>query len=327
MQRVHLGAQGPAVSALGLGCMAMSGAYGAVPSEESTAALVRAVELGVTLFDTGDFYGAGSNEELLGEVLAPWREEIVLATKTGVRRTALGMVPDGTPDHLRNACDASLSRLRTDRVDVYYLARLDPDVPVEDSVGAMAELVAAGKVVHIGLSEVSAATIRRAHAVHPLAAVQSEYSLWERQVENTILPTLRELGITLVAYSPLSRGLLTGTVTANTSYGPGDFRTSTPRYNGEALQANLSIVQAVNDVADSHGASAAQVALAWVLSRGEGVVPLAGSSRPSHVENSAAALDLVLTEADLARIDEVVPAEGAHGARYPETAMRLIDAS
>ena len=203
--------------------------------------------------------------------LAPRREEIVLATKTGVRRAAHGMVPDGTPDYLRRACDSSLSRLRTDRLDVYYLARLDPDVPVEDSVGAMSELVAAGKVRHIGLSEVSAATIRRAHAVHPLAAVQSEYSLWERHVEN-------------------------------------------------------AVQQAVAGIADSHGASAAQVALAWVLSRGDGVVPLAGSSRPAHVENSAAAVDLVLTEADLARIDEVVPAEGAHGARYPEPAMRLIDA-
>jgi aryl-alcohol dehydrogenase-like predicted oxidoreductase len=326
MRQVRLGAKGPAVSALGLGCMAMSGAYGAVPSEESTAALMRAVELGLTLFDTGDFYGAGSNEELLGEVLAPRREEIVLATKTGVRRAARGMVPDGTPDYLRRACDSSLSRLRTDRLDVYYLARLDPDVPVEDSVGAMSELVAAGKVRHIGLSEVSAATIRRAHAVHPLAAVQSEYSLWERHVENAVLPTLRELGIALVAYSPLGRGLLTGTATAQTPYGPGDFRGSTPRYNGEALQANLPIVQAVAGIADSHGGSAAQVALAWVLSRGDGVVPLAGSSRPAHVENSAAAVDLVLTEADLARIDEVVPAEGARGARYPEPAMRLIDA-
>lgn len=326
MRQVRLGAEGPAVSALGLGCMAMSGAYGVVPSHESTAALVRAVEVGVTLFDSGDFYGTGSNEELLGGALAPWREEIVLATKTGVRGTAGGMVPDGTPDHLRTACDASLSRLRTDRIDVYYLARLDPDVPVEDSVGAMAELVAAGKVRHIGLSEVSATTIRRAHAVHPLTAVQSEYSLWERHVDSAVLPTLRELGIALVAYSPLGRGLLTGTVTAQTTYGPGDFRGSTPRYNGEALKANLSIVQAIIDIAASHGASAAQVALAWVLSRGEDVVPLAGSSRPAHVENSAAATDLTLTEADLERIDEVVPAEGAHGARYPEPAMRLIDA-
>ena len=250
----------------------------------------------------------------------------MLATKTGVRRTARGMIPDGTPGYLRKACDASLSRLRTDRIDLYYLARLDLDVPVEDNVGAMAELVTAGKIRHIGLSEVSGVTIRRAHAVHPLAAVQSEYSLWERHVDNTVLPTLRELGIALVAYSPLGRGLLTGTVTAQTAYAPGDFRGSTPRYNGAALEANLAIVQAITDIADSQSASTAQVALAWVLSRGGDVAPLVGSSRPAHVENSAAAIDLTLTEADLAQIDEVVPANGAHGARYPEPALRLIDA-
>jgi aryl-alcohol dehydrogenase-like predicted oxidoreductase len=239
-----LGPNGPAVSRIGLGCMSMAGTYGPTDPHEAAATLLEALDSGVTMFDTGDFYGDGANEELLGQTLAPHRDRAVLATKTGVRRTAEGLVPAGSPGDLRRSCEASLRRLRTDHIDLYYLARIDPAVPVEESVGTLADLVTQGKVGHIGLSEVSAATLHRAQAIHPISGVQTEYSLWERHVENDILPTIRGLGATLIAYSPLGRGLLTGAVRTTTRYEPGDFRATAPRYNGADLKANLAIVDA-----------------------------------------------------------------------------------
>lgn len=325
MQTTTLGPDGPDVSRLGLGCMSMTGSYGPADPDEAAATLLEALDLGVTLFDTGDFYGDGANEELLGRTLAPHRDRIVLATKTGVRRTAEGLVPAGAPDDLRRACDASLRRLRADRIDVYYLARIDPAVPVEESVGALADLVTQGKVGHVGLSEVSAATLRRAHAVHPISAVQTEYSLWERHVEGDILPALRELGAVLVAYSPLGRGLLTGAVRPSTRYERGDFRATAPRYNGDDLTANLAIVDAITELATAKKATPAQIALAWLLSRGSDVVPIPGSSRRPHLHDNLAGLGVELTATDLDHIDAAVPTTGAQGARYSDHGISLID--
>ncbi|MFI1295017.1 aldo/keto reductase [Streptomyces noursei] len=320
-----LGTDGPAVSRLGLGCMSMTGSYGPADPHEAAATVLEALESGVTMFDTGDFYGDGANEELLGRTLAPHRDRVVLATKTGVRRTAEGLVPNGSPDCLRRGCEASLRRLRTDHIDVYYLARIDPAVPVEESVGALSELVAQGKVGHIGLSEVSAATLRRAHAVHPISAVQTEYSLWERHVENDILPALRSIGATLVAYSPLGRGLLTGAVLASTSYDSGDFRATAPRYTGDNLKANLAVVDTLTRLAAAKNATPAQIALAWLLTRGSDVIPIPGSSRRPHLRDNLAALDLQLTATDLGRIDAAVPTTGAQGARYGDHGIGMID--
>ncbi|MFI0901029.1 aldo/keto reductase [Streptomyces sp. NPDC020983] len=320
-----LGPDGPTFSRLGLGCMSMTGIYGATDPHEAAATVLEALDSGVTLFDTGDFYGDGANEELLGRTLAPHRNRAVLATKTGVRRTAEGLLPAGSPDELRRACEASLRRLRTDHIDLYYLARIDPAVPVEESVGALADLVAQGKVGHIGLSEVSAATLRRAHAIHPISAVQTEYSLWERHVENDILPTIRSLGATLIAYSPLGRGLLTGTVRATTRFEVGDFRATAPRYNGDALKGNLAIVDAITRLGAAKSAVPAQIALAWLLTRGNDVIPIPGSSRRPHLRDNLAAVDLHLTATDLADIDAAVPDTGAHGARYGDHGLALID--
>ncbi|MEU1662814.1 aldo/keto reductase [Streptomyces sparsogenes] len=319
------GPDGPAVSRLGLGCMSMTGSYGPADPQEAAATLLEALGSGVTLFDTGDFYGDGANEELLGRTLAPHRDRAVLATKTGVRRTAEGLAPAGSPSDLRRACEASLRRLRTDHIDLYYLARVDPAVPVEESVGTLADLVAQGKVGRVGLSEVSAATLRRAHAIHPISAVQTEYSLWERHVENDILPTIRDIGATLIAYSPLGRGLLTGAVRTTTRYEPGDFRATAPRYHGEDLEANLAIVDAITHLAAAKDATPAQVALAWLLTRGGDVIPIPGSSRRAHLRDNLAALDLRLTAADLDAIDAAVPDTGAQGARYGDHGIALID--
>ncbi|MGW4808461.1 aldo/keto reductase [Kitasatospora sp. NPDC004272] len=323
--RTTLGTDGPAVSRLGLGCMSMAGSYGRTDPDEAAATLLEALESGVTMFDTGDFYGDGANEELLGRTLAPHRDRVVLATKTGVRRTAEGLVPAGSPDDLRRACEASLRRLRTDHIDLYYLARIDPAVPVEESVGALADLVAQGKAGRIGLSEVSAATLARAHAVHPISAVQTEYSLWERHVEKDVLPAIRGIGATLVAYSPLGRGLLTGAVRATTRYEPGDFRATAPRYNGDDLTSNLAVVDAITRVAAAKGATPARIALAWLLTRGSDVVPIPGSSRRRHLRDNLAALDLQLSAADLGDIDAAVPRTGARGARYGDHGIALID--
>ncbi|RAG80522.1 aldo/keto reductase [Streptacidiphilus pinicola] len=320
-----LGPNSPAASRLGLGCMSMTGTYGPIDTQEAAATLLEALDSGVTMFDTGDFYGDGANEELLGQTLAPHRDRAVLATKTGVRRTAEGLVPAGSPDDLRRACEASLRRLRTDHIDLYYLARIDPAVPVEESVGALADLVAEGKVGHIGLSEVSATTLRRAHAIHPISAVQTEYSLWERHVENDILPTIRSLGATLIAYSPLGRGLLTGSVRAGTRYAPGDFRATAPRYHGDDLKANLAIIDAISRIAAAKSTSPAQIALAWLLNRGSDVIPIPGSSRRPHLRDNLAALDLHLTATDLRDIDAALPDTRAQGARYSDHGIALID--
>ncbi|MEV5572174.1 aldo/keto reductase [Spirillospora sp. NPDC052269] len=325
MHSTPLGTDGPAVSRLGLGCMSMTGIYGPADAQEAAATLLDALDSGVTMFDTGDFYGDGANEELLGATLGPHRDRVFLATKTGVRRAAGGLVPDGSPDSLRRACEASLRRLGTDRIDLYYLARVDPAVPVEESVGAMADLVAQGKVRHVGLSEVSAGTLRRAHAVHPISAVQTEYSLWERHVEDDVLPALRDLGAALVAYSPLGRGLLTGAVRPSTRYESGDFRATAPRYNGDDLKANLAIVEAITELATAKGVTPARIALAWLLTRGGDVIPIPGSSRRPHLRDNLAAVDLDLTEADLGAIDAAVPAAGAQGARYGDHGIRMID--
>lgn len=325
MHLTTLGPDGPAVSRLGLGCMSMTGSYGPSDLREAAATVLEALDSGVTMFDTGDFYGDGVNEELLGQTLAPHRDRAVLATKTGVRRTAEGLVPAGSPNDLRRACEASLRRLRTDHIDLYYLARIDPAVAVEESVGALAELVAEGKVGRIGLSEVSAATLRRAHAVHPISAVQTEYSLWERHVEHEILPTIRSLGTTLVAYSPLGRGLLTGAVRTTTRYEPGDFRATAPRYNGDDLKANLAIVDVISHLAATKSATPAQIALAWLLARGSDVIPIPGSSHRPHLRDNLAALDLHLAASDLGAIDAAVPATGAQGARYGDHGIALID--
>jgi aryl-alcohol dehydrogenase-like predicted oxidoreductase len=315
---VPLGSQGLRVSAQGLGCMGMSTAYGERDEQGSIDTLHRALELGVRFLDTAELYGDGANEELIGRVLAGRRDEVVLATKFGIiqdpslptdrsRRSY-----DGSPARVRASIEGSLRRLGTDHVDLYYQHRPDPDTPIEETVGAMAELVTEGKVRYLGLSEVDADLLRRAHAVHPITALQSEYSVWTRDVED-VLPTLRELGIGLVAYSPLGRGFLTGSYTRQ-DFGADDFRNRNPRFSDEAFEANQKIVDVVKDVAAAHGATPAQVALAWVQSRGQDVVSIPGTSKVSRLEENVAALDLVLTADELARLEPL----GAQvvGARY-----------
>ncbi|WP_165252013.1 aldo/keto reductase [Paludisphaera soli] len=326
MRRTDLGSSGLRVSAIGLGCWGMSGSYGPADEIESAATLHRALDLGVNLIDTADSYGDGHNESLIGRTLESRRPEFVLATKTGwVKRTApdgaevVGV--DGRPGRIRAACEASLRRLRTDIIDLYYLHRLDPDVPVEESIGAMAELAAAGKVRCLGLSEVSAATLRRAHAVHPITALQSEYSLWTREPEAEVLPTCRELGVAFVPFSPLGRGFLTGAVTGRDRIAEGDWRADNPRFAGENLAANLELLRPLEEIAQSHGATPAQIALAWVLSRGADVIPIPGMKRRTHLEENLAAEGVSLSPDDLARLDAAFPPGAAAGERYtPEVA-------
>ena len=316
MQTVSLGSQGLVTSRQGLGCMGMSEFYGPGDDAESTATIRRALDLGVTLLDTADIYGPHTNEELVGRAIAGRRDEVVLATKFGIVRDPADPSyrgQNGTPGYARQACEASLRRLGTGLIDLYYLHRVDPATPIEETVGGMAELVAAGKVRYLGLSEASAQTIRRAHAVHPITAVQTEYSLWARQVESGVLPALRELGIGLVPYSPLGRGIHTGTVRSAGGLAPGDFRRSQPRFAAENLEHNLEILAAVERVAARHGATPAQVALAWVHAQGEDLVPIPGTKRRTWLEQNVAALDLTLAAADLA---ELAGAGQARGDRY-----------
>lgn len=305
-----LGAAGLSVSAQGLGCMGMSQSYGPADDGESAAAIDRALELGVTFFDTADVYGDGHNEELVGRALADHRDRVVLATKFGIIREP-GQPPpfpvNGRPDYVAQACEASLRRLGCDHIDLYYLHRPDPDVPIEDTVGAMAELVAAGKVGHLGLSEASPDTLRRAVSVHPITALQSEWSLFSRDVEDGVVPTCRELGIGLVPYSPLGRGMLTGTVTAD-ALSEGDLRRSAPRFADENVGHNLALVRTVQEVAAAKGATAGQVALAWLWSRGDDVVPIPGTKRRRYLKQNVAALDVLLDDEDLRRLDALRPA-------------------
>jgi aryl-alcohol dehydrogenase-like predicted oxidoreductase len=314
------------VGAIGFGAMSLSGTYGAADDAQSIRTLHAALDLGLSLVDTADVYGEGHNERLVGRALRGRRDDAVVCTKFGFV-DPYGGEPrvDGSPAHAARSIDRSLARLGLDHVDLWYLHRVDPRVPIEETVGAMARQVAAGKVRHIGLSEASAATIRRAHAVHPVAAVQSEYALWTRDVEADVLPALRELGIALVAFSPLGRGLLAGGVTGASVFDEGDLRSLLPRFAGEPLSHNLRIAAGVREVASRRGAQPAQVALAWLLSRGPEVIPIPGTRRPEHVATNAAAADLALTPEDLAQLDGVADPSGVMGERYPPSLDRLVD--
>ncbi|GAA4716861.1 aldo/keto reductase [Phytohabitans rumicis] len=320
------------VAAVGLGCMGMSIAYGPADDAESTRTLHRALDLGVNHLDTSDAYGAGANERLLAPVVRARRGEVYLATKFGIRMppgathsAVPGVRVDSSPGWAAQACDASLGRLGIDTIDLYYLHRRDPETPIEDTVGAMAALVAAGKVRHLGLSEVSPATLRAAHAVHPIAAVQMEYSLFSRDVEGEMLATCRELGVALVAYSPVGRGLLTGTISGTAQLGAGDYRaTGAPRFSAENLPANLALVEEVRAAAAEIGCTPAQAALAWVLAQGADVVAIPGTKRVRYLEENAAAAAVSLTPSQLARLSAAVPTGAVAGERYAEAAMRFI---
>jgi aryl-alcohol dehydrogenase-like predicted oxidoreductase len=315
--------QGLEVSAQGLGCMGMSQIYGPADETESLATIDRALELGVTFLDTADVYGLGHNEQLVGRAIAGRREEVVLATKFGIVRRAddssfRGV--DGRPEYVRSACDASLERLGVDRIDLYYQHRADPQVPIEETVGAMAELVAAGKVRHLGLSEAAADTIRRAHAVHPISALQSEWSLWSRDIEGDVLSTARELGIGIVPYSPLGRGLLTGQIRSADELSRGDFRRGTPRFEGENLARNLEVVERVRTIATEKGVTPGQLALAWVQAQGDDVAPIPGTKRRTYLEENVGALDVELTADDIAELEAVASSSAVSGARYADMA-------
>jgi aryl-alcohol dehydrogenase-like predicted oxidoreductase len=327
MKNVPLGSQGAVVGREGLGCMGMSEFYGQLDDAESAATILRALDLGVTMLDTADMYGIGANEELVGKTIRNRRDEVFLATKFGnVRKKddPSYFAVSGTPDYVRSACDASLKRLGVDYIDLYYQHRVDKTVPIEETVGAMAELVAAGKVKYLGLSEASPATIRRAHAVHPITALQTEYSLWERHVEDEILPTVRELGIGFVPYSPLGRGFLTGTITKAADLDSSDSRTTRfPRFEAAALDRNLALVERVRAIAQRKGVKAGQLALAWVLAQGEDLVPIPGTKRRTYLEENVAAVDIVLSADEIAEIEAAVPQAAVAGDRY--ASMATID--
>jgi len=315
-----LGTQGLEVSSLGLGCMGMSEFYGTADEGEAIATIHRALELGITFLDTADMYGWGANERLVGKAIADRRDQVVLATKFGNVRGEHGefLGIDGSPEYVRSACEASLSRLGVDTIDLYYQHRVDLKTPIEETVGAMAELVQEGKVRYLGLSEAAAATIRRAQAVHPISALQSEYSLWTRDAEPEILPTVRELGIGFVAYSPLGRGFLSGRIKSVDDLEETDFRRRGPRFQEENLRQNLALVGEVEAVAAAKGVTPSQLALAWVLSRGDDVVPIPGTKRRTYLEENAAAADVELTAAELERLERAFPAGAAAGDRYPD---------
>jgi aryl-alcohol dehydrogenase-like predicted oxidoreductase len=315
------------VSALGLGCMGMSATYGPADDDESVEVIHRSVELGVNFLDTSDVYGVGHNEELVGRAIADRRDQVVLATKFGIRRVVGGGVVevDGSPEYVRGAIDRSLKRLGVDTVDLYYLHRRDPNVPIEDTVGAMAELVSAGKIRHLGLSEVSAETLRRAHAVHPIAALQSEYSLFNRGVEAEVLPVARELGVGLVPYSPVGRGLLTGDLDTFRNLPENDFRRGLPQFQGENLQRNIALAERVIGVAKTVGVTPVQVALAWLLAQGEHIAPIPGTKRVKYLEENAGAAEVSLTSDQLAEITSAVPAGAVAGDRYTPEGMKAVN--
>ncbi|MGH2735210.1 MAG: aldo/keto reductase [Actinomycetota bacterium] len=322
MDQVELGSQGLRVSRLGLGCMGMSRAYGDARDEESVATLERALDLGVTFLDTADMYGLGHNEELVGRAIKARRAEVQLATKFGNVRHADGSRGiDGRPEYVHRACDASLERLNVDEIDLYYQHRVDTTVPIEETVGAMAELVEAGKVHYLGLSEASSATIKRAHEVHPISALQTEYSLFTRDVEGDQLATCRELGIGFVAYSPLGRGFLTGAITSIDSLPEGDWRRRHPRFSEENFERNRELVSRIEDLAAAKDVSAPQLALAWVMAQGEDVAPIPGTRTIGHLETNVAATSIRLSDDDLASLDEVAPPGAAAGDRYPDMSL------
>jgi aryl-alcohol dehydrogenase-like predicted oxidoreductase len=327
MKTRKLGQQGLEVSALGLGCMGMSDFYAGRDEAEAVATINLALDRGVTFLDTADMYGVGTNEELVGRVVRERREWVVVATKFGIVRGANGDARgiNGRPEYVRQACDASLRRTGLDFIDLYYQHRVDPDVPIEETVGAMAELVTAGKVKYLGLSEAAPETIRRAHAVHPITALQTEYSLWSRDPEDAILPLVRELGIGFVPYSPLGRGFLTGQIKTPGDLAADDTRRNHPRFQGEAFGHNLDLAREIGAMAADKGCTPAQLALAWVLSQGEDIVPIPGTKRRSYLSDNLAALDVTLDAADLARIDRVLPPGAASGTRYPAATMASVN--
>jgi aryl-alcohol dehydrogenase-like predicted oxidoreductase len=326
MQKRRLG-QGLEVSAIGLGCMGMSEFYAGRDEAESMATIHRALDLGVTFLDTADMYGVGRNEELVGRAIRGRRGEVVLATKFGNMRSPDGgfLGVNGRPEYVRQCCEASLARLGVDVIDLYYQHRVDPNTPIEDTVGAMADLVRAGKVRYLGLSEAAPATIRRAHALHPIAALQTEYSLWSRDAEDDVLATVRELGIGFVAYSPLGRGFLTGQYRTIDDLAPDDYRRNSPRFQGEHFARNLALVDEIKGMAAGKGCTPSQLALAWVLARGQDIVPIPGTKRRTYLEENVRSLDVALTPDDLARIDRVIPRGAAVGDRYPTAGMRAIN--
>ena len=326
MEKRKLGKQGLTVSAIGLGCMGMSEFYGTADDNESIKTIHRALDLGITFIDTADMYGPFKNEELVGKAIKDRRDKIVLATKFGIVRTQDPKVRsiNGSPEYVKFSCEGSLKRLGTDYIDLYYQHRIDPNVPIEDTVGAMSDLVKEGKVRYLGLSEAGVNTIRRANIVHPITAIQTEYSLWTRDPEPEILPVLHELGIGFVAYSPLGRGFLTGRFKSPDSFEEKDFRQYNPRFIKENFDKNMEIVEVIKDLADKKKVTPGQLALAWVLSKGKDIVPIPGTTKIKHLEENVAALSIRITESEQKEIEEAIPLNAASGTRYPETMMNLL---